>query len=63
MPPDSRPATQVSLSRAIPGSVCVCVWGGAPWTLYDCPFPVPDVCKAEVTRFDITLLFSPIKWG
>lgn len=30
MPPDSRPATHVGVSRAIPGSVCVRarVWGG-----------------------------------
>lgn len=31
MPPDSRPATRVGVSRAIPGSVCVHAraWGGS----------------------------------
>lgn len=29
MPPDSRPATRVGVSRAIPGSVCARAWGGS----------------------------------
>lgn len=66
MPPDSRPATRVGVSRAIPGSVCVHAraWGGAlRGFIHDCPSPVPDVCKAEVARFNIPLPFSSIKWG
>lgn len=29
MPPDSRPATRVGVSRAIPRSVCARAWGGS----------------------------------
>lgn len=64
MPPDSRPATHVGVSRAIPGSVCAHVRvGGLHGFIHDCPSPVPDVCKAEAARFDIPLPFSSIKWG